>query len=159
MFFFFQAEDGIRDVAVTGVQTCALPISAARHHASCQRRTNEFPYIIGAATLVGWPDAHPLLGVGAQRHWLAVPRRARSAHHLLRARRGSERRAVRLPMIAAIVEGTRRTSCNSAWRSRDDAWRPSHRHPALRTFASTTLLERRPSGNIIAKPSLMARWR
>src|SRR2546429_208657 len=26
-FFFFQAEDGIRDVAVTGVQTCALPIS------------------------------------------------------------------------------------------------------------------------------------
>ena len=26
MFFFFQAEDGIRDVAVTGVQTCALPI-------------------------------------------------------------------------------------------------------------------------------------
>src|SRR2546429_3335284 len=28
IFFFFQAEDGIRDVAVTGVQTCALPISA-----------------------------------------------------------------------------------------------------------------------------------
>src|SRR2546422_6081751 len=29
-FFFFQAEDGIRDVAVTGVQTCALPISVLR---------------------------------------------------------------------------------------------------------------------------------
>src|SRR2546429_4673310 len=28
LFFFFQAEDGIRDVAVTGVQTCALPILA-----------------------------------------------------------------------------------------------------------------------------------
>src|SRR5207248_8698299 len=27
-FFFFQAEDGIRDRTVTGVQTCALPISA-----------------------------------------------------------------------------------------------------------------------------------
>src|SRR2546425_10252851 len=27
MFFFFQAEDGIRDKLVTGVQTCALPIS------------------------------------------------------------------------------------------------------------------------------------
>src|SRR2546425_3508605 len=26
MFFFFQAEDGIRDKLVTGVQTCALPI-------------------------------------------------------------------------------------------------------------------------------------
>src|SRR6266511_5693847 len=28
-FFFFQAEDGIRDFHVTGVQTCALPISGA----------------------------------------------------------------------------------------------------------------------------------
>src|SRR5207245_7423852 len=26
LFFFFQAEDGIRDATVTGVQTCALPI-------------------------------------------------------------------------------------------------------------------------------------
>src|SRR3989449_4831760 len=30
LFFFFQAEDGIRDVAVTGVQTCALPICRGR---------------------------------------------------------------------------------------------------------------------------------
>src|SRR5256885_10542951 len=28
LYFFFQAEDGIRDYKVTGVQTCALPISA-----------------------------------------------------------------------------------------------------------------------------------
>src|SRR5690349_25153216 len=27
LYFFFQAEDGIRDLYVTGVQTCALPIS------------------------------------------------------------------------------------------------------------------------------------
>src|SRR5437764_15447392 len=32
MFFFFQAEDGIRDTSVTGVQTCALPISPVRVH-------------------------------------------------------------------------------------------------------------------------------
>src|SRR5256886_11708419 len=30
LFFFFQAEDGIRDLTVTGVQTCALPISTQR---------------------------------------------------------------------------------------------------------------------------------
>src|SRR5258708_9810382 len=30
IFFFFQAEDGIRDDLVTGVQTCALPISMGR---------------------------------------------------------------------------------------------------------------------------------
>src|SRR5258706_5447298 len=36
LFFFVQAEDGIRDWSVTGVQTCALPICtgdiAPRHH-------------------------------------------------------------------------------------------------------------------------------
>ena len=31
-FFFFQAEDGIRDIGVTGVQTCALPISKSSYH-------------------------------------------------------------------------------------------------------------------------------
>src|SRR5690554_8171497 len=31
LFFFFQAEDGIRDADVTGVQTCALPISAVTY--------------------------------------------------------------------------------------------------------------------------------
>src|SRR3712207_9243785 len=31
MFFFIQAEDGIRDIGVTGVQTCALPIFLAAH--------------------------------------------------------------------------------------------------------------------------------
>src|SRR5256885_4259861 len=38
-FFFFQAEDGIRDYKVTGVQTCALPIS---HHARVQFREGHF---------------------------------------------------------------------------------------------------------------------
>src|SRR5207237_2128309 len=37
--FFFQAEDGIRDSSVTGVQTCALPISAeSRSRLSHRRR-------------------------------------------------------------------------------------------------------------------------
>src|SRR5256886_13470109 len=31
VFFFFQAEDGIRDLTVTGVQTCALPICVPGH--------------------------------------------------------------------------------------------------------------------------------
>ena len=34
--FFFQAEDGIRDTSVTGVQTCALPISAVRFYQPLQ---------------------------------------------------------------------------------------------------------------------------
>src|SRR5439155_4445082 len=35
-FFFFQAEDGIRDGHVTGVQTCALPISLAAASAEAE---------------------------------------------------------------------------------------------------------------------------
>src|SRR5687768_17980004 len=38
-FFFFQAEDGIRDVAVTGVQTCALPIWPSVRSSSRPGRT------------------------------------------------------------------------------------------------------------------------
>src|SRR5688572_32218040 len=37
MFFFFQAEDGIRDLTVTGVQTCALPISLRLQSAARKR--------------------------------------------------------------------------------------------------------------------------
>src|SRR3989441_11178887 len=46
MFFFFQAEDGIRDKLVTGVQTCALPIysaNAAHGGNSLEASAHEFP--------------------------------------------------------------------------------------------------------------------
>src|SRR5206468_10141369 len=43
--FFFQAEDGIRDLIVTGVQTCALPICRIAKHCeadSCERLSSRF---------------------------------------------------------------------------------------------------------------------
>src|SRR5438046_6721611 len=44
-FFFFQAEDGIRDWSVTGVQTCALPISLAlRKPLIPLRKPGKLPY-------------------------------------------------------------------------------------------------------------------
>src|SRR5256885_15385454 len=45
LFFFFQAEDGIRDYKVTGVQTCALPISSA-----WARRSGRVPGLHAAGT-------------------------------------------------------------------------------------------------------------
>src|SRR5256885_8430442 len=39
-FFFFQAEDGIRDYKVTGVQTCALPIYRRERCGGTGRRRN-----------------------------------------------------------------------------------------------------------------------
>ena len=41
LFFFFQAEDGIRDHCVTGVQTCALPISSTIDKSSSKKTSNE----------------------------------------------------------------------------------------------------------------------
>src|SRR5947208_16126609 len=41
VFFFFQAEDGIRDDLVTGVQTCALPISIGGHHEKARLRDRD----------------------------------------------------------------------------------------------------------------------
>src|SRR5215467_1059208 len=41
LFFFFQAEDGIRDYKVTGVQTCALPISERQRALDQQSRPIE----------------------------------------------------------------------------------------------------------------------
>src|SRR5437867_5339376 len=50
-FFFFQAEDGIRDRTVTGVQTCALPISlcAGPELRSHTPRANPSPSRVAAA--------------------------------------------------------------------------------------------------------------
>src|SRR5436189_4085855 len=40
-FFFFQAEDGIRDTSVTGVQTCALPISQRDSETARDRKRSQ----------------------------------------------------------------------------------------------------------------------
>src|SRR6266436_8849077 len=54
-FFFFQAEDGIRDVAVTGVQTCALPISEPPTNTPCASPREA--QSSGAQCEGGWADA------------------------------------------------------------------------------------------------------
>src|SRR5690606_40969724 len=63
-FFFFQAEDGIRDFHVTGVQTCALPISryplrASRSGAArmllAQESADRFESLVVA--VLGWASA------------------------------------------------------------------------------------------------------
>src|SRR3989475_2695798 len=66
-FFFFQAEDGIRDLTVTGVQTCALPISL-------QHGTDRVPLVEVLAVV--------LLPVGDDRLGLAE---LREHHHDLAA--------------------------------------------------------------------------
>src|SRR3989441_7736662 len=47
-FFFFQAEDGIRDKLVTGVQTCALPILRARRRMSSASSSSSSRVTVGS---------------------------------------------------------------------------------------------------------------
>src|SRR2546430_10292271 len=73
--FFFQAEDGIRDLTVTGVQTCALPIyPAARRAAQCPAAACHRP--AGVVRRTGQSGARAGLARGL--HGLApgVPRAA-----------------------------------------------------------------------------------
>src|SRR2546429_1944540 len=66
-FFFFQAEDGIRDVAVTGVQTCALPILPApvtQHRELFARSADQ---LVNASALAAVaPGAQPQVHLDAE---------------------------------------------------------------------------------------------
>src|SRR5437867_12799771 len=83
--FFFQAEDGIRDRTVTGVQTCALPITLARpawYCSGCPHNTSTKPLEgslvsagIGCHTMAMWMDRNVVMGThmgaeGAQ--WIGM---------------------------------------------------------------------------------------
>src|SRR6266511_3788957 len=73
-FFFFQAEDGIRDFHVTGVQTCALPISS-----TCLRRWVRRPCrTLAEACPVGSRSSHLQDGDAgcAPSSWPCQPRSA-----------------------------------------------------------------------------------
>src|SRR5256886_9364398 len=78
-FFFFQAEDGIRDLTVTGVQTCALPILLRSGNRLSQRifaasalcRAKIFHYFIGLLALA---FIHPSTKASACLHWKPWPR-------------------------------------------------------------------------------------
>src|SRR3712207_8503080 len=79
-FFFFQAEDGIRDIGVTGVQTCALPIWAGGPHDAVGRRGERVQRRQARARVV------------ARRGVRAVPRGGRGRLALALVERSEERR-------------------------------------------------------------------
>src|SRR3989449_6004606 len=106
VFFFFQAEDGIRDVAVTGVQTCALPISneywrmkqLAVDLVTLNERASSYTQDLQIAleTLVRTSQSRPQIGADV----------ARGSVFVLRADLISvETRALLLSMARAVLVG------------------------------------------------------
>src|SRR2546421_8845318 len=75
IIFFFQAEDGIRDLIVTGVQTCALPICNAAfppvreqvgmlhygERVDVLAKRNDYAKVRTNAGAVGWVDSRQLM--------------------------------------------------------------------------------------------------
>src|SRR2546430_12114570 len=68
MCFFFQAEDGIRDLTVTGVQTCALPILLPR---IAREKLAEYCDIFCERDYFDVEDAHRIL-TAAKQHGLKL---------------------------------------------------------------------------------------
>src|SRR2546427_12510811 len=96
LFFFFQAEDGIRDLTVTGVQTCALPISL-RGRARLGRRPQ------GKENRARRVPAHLGPGTGGR----AAARRALLPQTALRSAQ-ARRKAARRLLRAAVLRCLRR---------------------------------------------------
>src|SRR6266478_8615255 len=90
-FFFFQAEDGIRDLTVTGVQTCALPISMVRVH--------------GSET---WAPVLELALDEVHMQWIGEPRRAATPPVLTEGASaehgGRDSAVVRLAAVTSVTE-------------------------------------------------------
>src|SRR5438876_5726946 len=116
-FFFFQAEDGIRDGRVTGVQTCALPISTIR------RRWRRWPRRSSAeasdASVSGSSSTRSRIGSG-----MTVPTgRGGEGHH-------------RVPTISPRVEAA------GEWTHvLDAATLEEERHPGAGRFTGSGAIE------------------
>src|SRR2546426_7014133 len=76
-FFFFQAEDGIRDYKVTGVQTCALPIYARQKLEELKNRCYCDATAFPASTGTDAPEA------GVTRSWTVTQAGATTAPNRL----------------------------------------------------------------------------
>src|SRR6478736_7848725 len=126
-FFFFQAEDGIRDLTVTGVQTCALPIFEVRslspNSFSC---TSTLGGTLAGAAVLG-PAAGAAAGaalpLGAGGKSLAVTTGGSLQPSSPKANTRGSRAKQRKSRRAAFITGlpSRRHACHPTpvWRLRD----------------------------------------
>src|SRR6266567_4542794 len=96
--FFFQAEDGIRDLTVTGVQTCALPISNRLPAA-----VNPACPTLAAAVAGSWSLACPMPAAVAEPNWSPVfPNRLPAAAHSGPRRRAAVSLAYPMHQLVAL---------------------------------------------------------
>src|SRR5205809_7499545 len=118
--FVFQAEDGIRDVAVTGVQTCALPISTER--TVVMRHLDDRP-LRGGGRLEWFALAEVVDRVRCRPERLVQPAIER---HRRPDQRRSNRRRARSPATRVILLSDAHATQYADPRERDADARPNH---------------------------------
>src|SRR6266576_5539024 len=91
-FFFSQAEDGIRDLYVTGVQTCALPISRPQ-------------YASGPITSLPWMVTRPRSTMGARSEERRVGKECRSRWSLYHEKKKKAASQLEVPALAGAMLG------------------------------------------------------
>src|SRR5256886_1916812 len=136
-FFFFQAEDGIRDLTVTGVQTCALPICDVRQRLAELPVQRDRP---AGGDDLGEPRDHRR-GEGGRGHLhAALPEDHRADDRADPLRRGGVRHGLhalrpqhRLPADERRARRRDRDPADARLQLRDSRWRgrPGGRDPAL----------------------------
>src|SRR5688572_13051851 len=159
-FFFFQAEDGIRDLTVTGVQTCALPIYApeqVREGGEVTRpirlemiqrleRLAQRRKVTGLACIDAKPGAQRLQRHASQimassARWTGVAGRQRALRSCPRGASGSARREIGLRSYPSArgwwpFEARRLTARSG--RRRDEQGNRSDSSPRVRSARSVT---------------------
>src|SRR5437588_11827423 len=111
-FFFFQAEDGIRDHCVTGVQTCALPI--------CFAAAAKPPHLAAICVWEGWNDAyresarHGGIICSFRKNWQDM--QVKTVQH------GQGERGAKSRVTGELVCGPETLSPDELEKNREDMW-------------------------------------
>src|SRR5699024_5379648 len=142
-FFFFQAEDGIRDRNVTGVQTCALPISALARSCAKALTTSTSSRARPRRASAAWPPTRKSPAAIAPRpaSFWASSRAGETPSRVVILGRSRDPRAVdhRLPQLEPesgtagryeFFEGVTRGTCEESGQRSQEA--PGHPRPGKR---------------------------
>src|SRR5256884_1129022 len=123
VFFFFQAEDGIRDVAVTGVQTCALPIFERdfAQMAANGINTVRIPHTMPPRSLLGAARRHGLrvmVGLSAEQYLGFLIDRKKSMADIEALVRAKVRECAGHPALLCYALGNEIPSTMARWLGR-----------------------------------------
>src|SRR5437868_7921993 len=128
-FFFFQAEDGIRDRNVTGVQTCALPISASDE---CRVQSDELNSALCThhSALFLCPSVVQIAAQSYSRDSSSAAAAGRLSGARTRTRRRKSSRRARRPAALPPPSARRPSAARAPTRSARGSRTPTSRPPA-----------------------------